>query len=459
MNPTNTAEARKAFLANPTVAPQFTYKLSARRRRKRLRSFPPHDALFQHAQRIVRTVLQKYGSYQEYVDRTMGTLVSKPQAKSFFKHYLAQLGAGSSLQVRFSTTAVAGTSVGKKFVTLRDPSTQRSLRMRSTCDHELGTHYLRRYNDQFQPWHGASRAALGVRPPSLETEEGLASLHSHLGCAEKAMFHTAFLYCAAVWARERSFVQLYHHVYSIVKDTDKAWQTTLRVKRGLEDQTTVGAYCKDQVYLVGAFRILKSRHHINFAELYAGRIPLESLHQCIRLRGGSSPTATATAARSTTTTAPAAATAGTAPLLFVATPPGHARRWSHGSSDSFASATSKASGSSDTSGGCGAKVQLPAVRGVPRSVCPTGARRRHGCPPHHRRTASSKSAPPRASAAIRLRATAPGGARTARTAVTLAGFGGLKPRFRPPVVLPPFMQDMARYLQQLDELAAANFLE
>ena len=209
MNPLNTAEAREAFLASPIkAAPAFRYKASARRRRKRLAEFPVHRALYKDALRIVEATIRTHGSYTKYMNRVWGSVVSMEQAGAFFRRYLKQMGLDGQLQVRFSASAVAGTSVGTKWITLKDPSTQRTNRLRSTCDHELGTHYLRRWNDQHQPWHGASRAALGVRPPSLETEEGLASIHSHLVAPDKRLFGAALNYCTAIWAQDMNFVQL-----------------------------------------------------------------------------------------------------------------------------------------------------------------------------------------------------------------------------------------------------------
>ena len=61
------------------------------------------------------------------------------------------------------------------------------------------------------------------------------------------------------------------------------WDFAFRVKRGFEDTSLPGSFCKDQMYLGGALTILQHKDTIDFSALYMGQIALEDLH---RLRPG-----------------------------------------------------------------------------------------------------------------------------------------------------------------------------
>lgn len=267
----------------------------------------------------------------------------------------------------------------------------------------------------------------------------------------------------------------YEHLAKYVDSNEKRWQQTLRVKRGLADQTQTGAYCKDQVYFVGAHRLLKSRRHVDFKELYAGRIPIESLHQCIRLRAG----------RAARSYASSTADAGVPQPPKASAPRNtHTRRLSAGSdSSSGGSDTSCCGAGAGAGAGAGSRepipkvlslratqsvstpgsasgVQLPAVRGSQPAPDTTAASARaSAAAPAAPRGGSARPRPRRAT----HRRTGTGsdsdggahtvafGGKSSRTATKAARASHL-----PPVKLPPFMKDMAAYMRQLDEIAAAN---
>ena len=272
----------------------------------------------------------------------------------------------------------------------------------------------------------------------------------------------------------------YEFLAKYVDSNEKRWQQTLRVKRGLADQSQTGAYCKDQVYFVGAHRLLKSRRHIDFQELYAGRIPIESLHQCIRLRKGR-------AARSYAASTGDTGTAGPRKAVV----PSHSRRLSAGSdSSSGGSDTSCGASGAGAGAGAGAREPVPKVLELPhtqsasalsasgRVLLPAvrGSQPSHGVPAGSARQLAQAVAPavPRAASA-RLRPHRPVRRRTGGSGDSdgsghgtpeVGAFGGKSARggsarpdrssHLPPVKLPPFMRDMAAYMRQLDQIAAAN---
>ena len=74
-----------------------------------------------------------------------------------------------------------------------------------------------------------------------------------------------------------SFVDLFKDLEQYIDDPTRRWQYTLRVKRGLTDTSLSGGLYKDQVYLEGAYKILKDRKNIDFHTLISGKISLEDL--------------------------------------------------------------------------------------------------------------------------------------------------------------------------------------
>lgn len=89
-------------------------------------------------------------SRSECLTRLLPTLVSGKSESSPPTNHLCTAQRAHTRMVAF------------RFVTLSTRAQQRSGRLMSTCHHELGTHFLRRYNDANQVWH-KKRKALGVR--------------------------------------------------------------------------------------------------------------------------------------------------------------------------------------------------------------------------------------------------------------------------------------------------------
>lgn len=59
-----------------------------------------------------------------------------------------------------------------------------------------------------------------------------------------------------------------------MSDEVRLWRECIRVKRGQCDTSLSSGFYKDQVYLIGAIEILKSRDRINFYDFYRGKISL-----------------------------------------------------------------------------------------------------------------------------------------------------------------------------------------
>ena len=69
------------------------------------------------------------------------------------------LGFEELLTIQFKANQVAPTSVthdpktGKSRVNIRDPPEYRRGRLNGVIDHEIGTHFMRKFNERFQVWH------------------------------------------------------------------------------------------------------------------------------------------------------------------------------------------------------------------------------------------------------------------------------------------------------------------
>ena len=59
-----------------------------------------------------------------------------------------------------------------------------------------------------------------------------------------------------------------------MSDEVRLWRECIRVKRGQRDTSRASGFYKDQVYLIGAIEILKSREQINFYDFYRGKLSL-----------------------------------------------------------------------------------------------------------------------------------------------------------------------------------------
>ena len=55
----------------------------------------------------------------------------------------------------------------------------------------------------------------------------------------------------ACMAAEMSFLELFQHLETYIKDPEQRWKQVMRVKRGLADCNAVGGYGHDQVYFEG----------------------------------------------------------------------------------------------------------------------------------------------------------------------------------------------------------------
>jgi hypothetical protein len=149
--------------------------------------------------------------------------------------------------------------------------------------HEIGTHVLRRVNYEVQPWY-KKKSKYGFSS-YLETEEGLAALHSLSARTFKSAVTIALKYVATDYAQSHSFAELWQYIGKYYDDPEARWLITLRQKRGLQDTAQPGGYTKDMVYFKGAHIVAKWLHEHNYdcSSLYYGKLDISDIEKAIEL--------------------------------------------------------------------------------------------------------------------------------------------------------------------------------
>ena len=162
------------------------------------------------------------------------------------------------MELRFKENMVAPTSVtydlntGKSCLNVRLPIIYVHGRIRGVLDHEIGTHYMRTYNERFQLWH-KKRDQCGMKT-CLKTEEGLACVNFYVTMVSTAngvnfiyvkqawdknkhpfIYRVALNYYGAYMASKMSFVELFEDINKYLDDPMTCWKYTVRWKRGIVD--------------------------------------------------------------------------------------------------------------------------------------------------------------------------------------------------------------------------------
>lgn len=148
----------------------------------------------------------------KYYEANFGKQITSQEAVEYVGKYLTDNRINGELTVNFApgltcsgyikSYGVTNNPETRKFVIwINDGNENQFLRQKgivSLCDHEIGTHYYRSYNDGLQIWYG-DRQKYGIRPLNsielLRTEEGLAALHTLMNANLKFLYLPALLYC------------------------------------------------------------------------------------------------------------------------------------------------------------------------------------------------------------------------------------------------------------------------
>ncbi|XP_060553320.1 putative tyrosine carboxypeptidase MATCAP2 [Ruditapes philippinarum] len=281
IKPENEKAERDRFMrANYNYNPLFVYRFPADSEVLE-RLGKPSDKYLNQAIHIMENSLQKYGTYENFEEKTGGKVLQRSSIMALIQKYLKrdelereiQVNLSEDLLSRGSMTRTKGKpTLNVRVVDLREYWVEGLLR------HEIGTHYLRSYNNKMQEWwNWKVRKELGMKPAN-PTEEGLASLHSVLLRKDPNLWRIALLYYVSYKSAFLSLKELFKDLGQFVSDPYVRWDYCIRAKRGQGDTSTPGGFCKDQVYLEGALQILKNRKNIDFHLLVQlGKISWEDI--------------------------------------------------------------------------------------------------------------------------------------------------------------------------------------
>jgi len=277
INPTNIAQERNLFLLDQTREnPIFEYSDQGRCDELLDAHSKPNTEYLSAAIRVIENCLAKYGSESRYLTEVGDMIVNEEQACDLIGDWLRKNDLADEVKLHFNRTSVAAASMQGNIFHVGVPVQLRMHRITSVCNHEMGTHYLRGYNEKLQRWH-KRREKFGLGE-HLVSEEGLACLNTHLE-GDKTMWKAALHYYTAVRASSMSFKDLFRDLLKYIDDPESAWRQCVRFKRGLVDTSQPGAYCRDQCYFEGAMRILRRRRCIDFQKFHCGKITLEAYNR------------------------------------------------------------------------------------------------------------------------------------------------------------------------------------
>ncbi|XP_061231932.1 microtubule-associated tyrosine carboxypeptidase 1 isoform X2 [Neopsephotus bourkii] len=241
------------------------------------------DRFVAQAIRIIRAVLEKYGTYESFEVATGGRLLSKCQIWSVIRKYMQKEGCVGEVVVQLTddllSQAVMMVEDSRPTLAINLAGARQHW-LEGMLRHEIGTHYIRGVNNTHQPWHSSEGRKQYSLKPANPTEEGLASLHSVLFRKQPFLWRAALLYYTIERASRLSFSALFQDLEQYVQDAGIRWEYCVRAKRGQTDTSQPGCFSKDQVYLDGILRILRHRQTIDFPLLAAlGKVSYEDVNR------------------------------------------------------------------------------------------------------------------------------------------------------------------------------------
>lgn len=156
-----------------------------------------------------------------------------------FDSYIDSLDAGNLISYRFTHKTISPTTIvhkpnGRAEIVVGLPLQYRRNYIICLLNHEVGTHFLRKYNERQQVW-SEKRKKYKLKK-YLATEEGLAAinmLYEHAVCVpfKPFLFQAALNYLSAYLASQMGFADLFAKLRKYVDDDEKVWRQCMRVKR------------------------------------------------------------------------------------------------------------------------------------------------------------------------------------------------------------------------------------
>lgn len=180
-------------------------------------------------------------------------------------------------QVAIRENLVADVIAGKtSTLSLRAGATFSQERLDALIAHEIETHIFRAENGSLQPFRIFNRGFADY----LETEEGLAIFQQNkvLPTGNAKLYWPAINLLAVARSPELSFRGIFELVQRFGFDSERAFRTALKIKRGLTDTSQPGGFTKEMVYFKGLNKIKKfAEEGGDLKKLFLGKIRLEDI--------------------------------------------------------------------------------------------------------------------------------------------------------------------------------------
>lgn len=285
--PTNLAEEKEKFFEckDRSYNPQFKYKYKI----KKIPFSKPHKKYKDKAIKILELAKADFGGQKEYLG-SFGEKISVEEFQEEFDSYIKELKVEKEIKLTIKKSYTPApyfksrSDVTEKHeVVIGLPIKYRKERVRAFLDHEVGVHFLRTYNEYYQPWF-RKRKEYDLYE-FITSEEGMGAIvelveEVRLKKRKPYMYLAAAYYYAACRANELSFCELFKEMMKYMDFEPTCFSMCYRVKRGLKDTAEPGSMARDQMYFLGAVNILKSRKILNFKAFMSGKL---SLADTIRL--------------------------------------------------------------------------------------------------------------------------------------------------------------------------------
>jgi hypothetical protein len=285
LNPLNRDTERRKFFFDPLYNPQFVYQQHIDESNLR-RYGVASETYLPVAESILKNTVKRFHTETEFLKQVEGEIIPKEELLKIIREYLKKNGIENRVHIQFVHQSVSLASMNGDVLSIRSPIAERAKRINGMLNHEIGTHFFRRLNEEKQPWY-KHHLEFGLRS-YYETEEGLASLHSHMFLDDPTLWFPALYYYMVAKAQKLSFSALNEDIKQYVDDRDRRWNMCVRVKRGMDDTSQLGGFVKDQLYLTGIMRVLSwlKSHEYNPRALYQGKLAVEDLKKAQQINPG-----------------------------------------------------------------------------------------------------------------------------------------------------------------------------
>lgn len=180
-------------------------------------------------------------------------------------------------KVKLKKNMVAVVMAGKRnALMMREGVRFSENRLRMVVAHEIETHILTAENGKSQNYGLFNRGFANY----LQTQEGLAIWNQEQVATleSEKTYRPAALVFVVAFAMKHDFADTVDYCRKLGMTVSRAFQTTVKVKRGLEDTSKKGAFTKDIVYFKG-YQEIKSfvEKGGNLKDLYYGKYSLDDL--------------------------------------------------------------------------------------------------------------------------------------------------------------------------------------